>query len=89
MQVAGPKSPPKRRRQCRPFELHFSSDDESYFEALVRIFGRAMKAIDTLPKRQRPALLARLNAVRQVSHDFGYGVGEDMDSLLEEHGGYG
>ena len=89
MQVAGPKSPPKRQRQCRPFELHFSLDDESNFEALVRMFGQALKAIDTLPQMQRLALLARLDAVRQVSHDIGYGVGEDMDSLLEEHGGYG
>jgi hypothetical protein len=89
MQVAGPKSPPKRRTQCRPFELHFSSDDESYFEALVRMFGQALKAIDTMPQTQRPAPLARLDAVRQISHEFGYGVVEDMDSLLEAHGGYG
>ena len=66
-----------------------SLDDESYFEALVRMFSQALKVIDTLPQKQRPALLARLDAVRQISHDIGYGVGEDMDSLLEEHGGYG
>lgn len=89
MQVAGPKSPPKRRTQCRPFELHFSSDDESYFEALVRMFGQALKAIHTLPQTQRPALLARLDAVRQINHAIGYGGGEDMDSLLHEHDGYG
>ena len=64
-------------------------DDEGYFEALVRMFGQALKAIDTLPQTQRSALLARLDAVRQISHDIGYGVGGDMDSLLEEHGGYG
>ena len=89
MQFAGPKSPPKRRRQRRPYELHFSLDDESYFEALVRMFAQALKAIDTLPQTQRPALLARLDAVRQISHEYGYGVGEDMGSLLEAHGGCG
>lgn len=89
MQVAGPKSPPKRRRQCRAYELHFRLDDESYLESLVRVFGRALKAVDTLPQTQRPALLARLDAVRRISHDIAYGVGEDMDSLLEEHGGHG
>ena len=65
-----------------------SSDDEGYCEALVRMFGQALKAIDTLPRTQRSALLACLDAGRQVSYDIGYGVGEDMDSLLEEHGGY-
>jgi hypothetical protein len=89
MQIAGPKSPPKQRRQSSPFELHFSLDDESYFEALVRMFGQALKVIKTLPQTQPPALLARLDAVRQISHAIGYGVGEDMDSLLHEHGGYG
>ena len=53
------------------------------------MFGQALKAIDTLPRTQRLALLARLDAVHQVSHDIGYGVGQDRDSLLEEHGGYG
>ena len=52
-----------------------SLDDESYFEALVRMFGQALKVIDTLPQTQRPALLAHLDAVRQISHDIGYGVG--------------
>ena len=64
-------------------------DDEGDFEALVRMFGQALKAIDTLPQTQRPALLARLDAVRQITHAVGYGVGEGMDSLLHEHGGYG
>ena len=63
--------------------------DEGYFQALVLMLGQSLKAIDNVPQTQRPALLARLNAARQVSHDFSYGVGEDMDSLLEEHGGYG
>lgn len=66
-----------------------SLDDEGDFEALVRMFGQALKAIDTLPQTQRPALLARLDAVRQINHAIGYGVGEGMDSLLHEHGGYG
>jgi hypothetical protein len=27
----------------------------------------------------------RLDRVRQISHDFGYGVGDDMDYLVAEH----
>ena len=77
------------REQATGFGRDASLGDEGHFEALVRMFCQALKTIDTLPQTQRSALLARLNAVHQLSHDFGHGVGEDMDSLLEEHGGYG
>ena len=45
------------------------------------MLGRAMKVIVTLPQTQRPMLRTRLDAVRQVSHDFGYGVGEDLGQV--------
>ena len=77
------------REQATGLGRDASLCDEGHFEALVRMFCQALKTIDTLPQTQGPALLARLNAVHQLSHDFGHGVGEDMDSLLEEHGGYG
>jgi hypothetical protein len=32
-------------------------------------------------------LIARLDKVRAVSHNFGYGVGDDMDSLLAKYVG--
>ena len=68
----------------------FSNDvglqDEGYFDALVRMFEQALKAVATLPETQRPALWTRLQMVRNRSHDIGYGVGEDMDALLTEHG---
>jgi hypothetical protein len=31
------------------------------------------------------ALIARLDRVRIISHNFGYGVGDDMDSLLANY----
>jgi hypothetical protein len=34
----------------------------------------------------KASLLQRLDAVRHLSHNFGYGVGDEMDSLLAEHG---
>ena len=37
--------------------------------------------------QSRNALIARLNKVRTVSHNFGYGVGDDMDSLLAKYVG--
>lgn len=68
----------------------FSSDvglqDEGYFDALVRMFEQALKAIGALPDGQRPPLWARLKKVRSISHNFGYGVGDDMGELLVEHG---
>lgn len=59
--------------------------DEAYFSALVRMFEHALKVIDTLPASDRPEFLARLDAVRRTSHNFGYGVGDDMDALFTEH----
>lgn len=68
----------------------FSSDiglqDEGYFDALVRMFGQALKVMDALPEVPRSALLGRLDAVRCLGHNLGYGVGDDMDDLLAEHG---
>lgn len=68
----------------------FSSDiglqDEGYFDALVRMFGQALKVMDALPEAPRSALLGRLDAVRSLGHNLGYGVGDDMDDLLAEHG---
>lgn len=68
----------------------FSNDvglqDEGYFDALVRMFGQALKTIDALPEDCKPALMARLDSVRHISHNFGYGVGDDMDDLLAGYG---
>jgi hypothetical protein len=68
----------------------FSNDvglqDEGYFDALVRMFEQALKTIDALPEDCKSALMVRLDAVRHISHNFGYGVGDDMDDLLAEYG---
>ena len=67
----------------------FSNDvglqDEGYFNALVRMFEQALKVIGTLPASDRLELFARLDAVRRTSHNFGFGVGDDMDVLLDDH----
>lgn len=53
----------------------FSSDvglqDEGYFNALVRMFEQALKIIGTLPEGDRLDMVARLDAVRRTSHNFG------------------
>ena len=59
--------------------------DDGYFNALVRMFEQALKTIACLSAGDRHALIARLDKVRAVSHNFGYGVGDDMDSLLAKY----
>ena len=61
-------------------------DDEGHSSALVRMFGQALKAILALPPEQRGALPARLDAVRSACDGMGYGVVDDMDAFLAEHG---
>jgi len=63
------------------------NQDEGYFDALVRMFEQALKVIGQLPAPDRNALIVRLDRVRAISHNFGYGVGDDMDSLLARHSG--
>lgn len=67
------------------FSNDFGLQDEGYFNALVRMFEQALDVIGTLPEGARLALVARLDAVRRTSHNFGYGIGDDMDALLAEH----
>ncbi|MEO8723038.1 MAG: hypothetical protein ABI395_05870 [Sphingobium sp.] len=71
--------------QASGFSQDIGLQDESYFDALIRIFTKAMEAIQLLPDAQRQLFWDRLNAVRTVSHDFGYGVGDDMDEIFEEY----
>jgi hypothetical protein len=59
--------------------------DDSYFDALVRMFEQALKIISHLSASDRNPLIGRLDQVRNISHNFGYGVGDDMDSLLARH----
>jgi hypothetical protein len=59
--------------------------DESYLDALVRMFEQALRAIAQLPASDRNALMARLDRVRVMSHNFGYSVGDDMDFLLDDY----
>lgn len=48
--------------------------------------GNAVYGIRALPEDRQTDLYGRLDAVRRISHNFGYGVGDDMDDLLAEHG---
>ena len=60
--------------------------DESFFNSLIGMFGQALAVIGQLPASDGDGLVARLDAVCVISHRFGYGVGEDLESLLGMHG---
>jgi hypothetical protein len=67
----------------------FSNDvglqDENYFHSLLHMFEQALKTIATLPEPERPILWARLDQVCRVSHNLGYGVGDNMSALLAQY----
>ncbi len=71
------------------FTCDVGLDDEAYLNALVRMFEQALKTIATLPQSQHPELWARLDVVRDRGQNIGYGVGDDMNDLLAEHGADG
>jgi hypothetical protein len=71
--------------QAAGFCSDIGNEDEGYFDALVRMFEGALKLATTLPAHGRDGLVSRLDGVRQISHKFGYGVGDDMDFLLSKY----
>jgi hypothetical protein len=71
--------------QAAGFCSDIVNEDEGYFDALVRMFEQALKLANTLPSPGRDDLIARLDAAREISHKFGYGVGDDMDFLLSKY----
>ena len=71
--------------QAAGFCSDIYTDDEGYFDALVRMFEQALKFANALSTDRREDLVSRLDRVRAISHDFGYGVGDDMDFLLSKY----
>jgi hypothetical protein len=71
--------------QASGFASDVGYQDESYFNARVRMFEQALMIVTTLPASSRDALVARLDRVRSISHKCGYSVGDDMDSILAKH----
>jgi hypothetical protein len=71
--------------QASGFASDLGYQDESYLNALVRMFEQSVAAANTLPADTRDALIARLDRVRTAGHQCGYGVGDDMDSILTKH----
>lgn len=68
------------------FSNEVGFDEGGYFDALLRMFEQALKAMPKLQELQRPAFWQRVDTVRRISHKFSYGIGAEMDFLLAEYG---
>jgi hypothetical protein len=72
--------------QAAGFVRDVGLQDESYFDALLRMYGRALTAVAVLQDRERAEKIERLGRVRAACRDVGYGVFDEMTMLLEESG---
>jgi hypothetical protein len=67
-------------------------EEETYFVALIRMYGRSLNLVLSLPAPERPTYVERLNGLRSRAGKFGWGVQDQVNSLwydadLLEHGG--
>lgn len=69
---------------CMELLRYCGMEDDGYFDALIRAFEQALKAIVQLDPQQQDAFLERLDRIRDQGHAWGMeGV---MDDLLAEYG---
>lgn len=67
------------------FTSQYGNDDVGYYNALIRMFEEALQCASNLPDDQEKGFVARLEDVRDVCHQFGYGVGDEMNDLFMEY----
>ena len=58
-----------------------SMEDESYFAALIRMYGRSLEIVSNLPPARRTTYLERLDKLRSRAGNVGWGVEEELNSL--------
>jgi hypothetical protein len=69
-----------------------SIEDESYFAALIRMYGRSIEFVSKLPPPERTTYVERLDKLRSRGRNAGWEVEEEFNSLwyaaaLDEHQG--
>ena len=69
-----------------------SIEDESYFAALIRMYGRSIEFVSRLPPAERATYLGRLDKLRSRGRNVGWMVEDEFNSLwyaaaLFEHQG--
>jgi hypothetical protein len=70
---------------CMNFLDTCGMDDESYFDALVRMMEQAINSLKQLPIEQQAAFIERLDKIRHRSSRYGYGVEEGIEMLMEKY----
>jgi hypothetical protein len=58
-----------------------SIDDEKYFAALIRMYGRSLEIVSSLPRAERSTYLERLGRLRSRGRSVGWVVEEEINSL--------
>ena len=58
-----------------------SIEDEGYFAALIRMYGRSLELVSSLPPAERSSYLDRLGRLRSRGRNVGWGVEEEINSL--------
>lgn len=71
---------------CADFLSFCGVEDEAYFVAIVNVVEQALNALIELDEKGQQALLERLYILWSQSTDWGWGVSEDIISLMDEHG---
>ena len=58
-----------------------SMEDDGYFAALIRMYGRSLKFVSCLPPAERTTYLDRLDELRSRGRNVGWVVEEEFNSL--------
>ena len=58
-----------------------SMEDESYFAALIRMYGRSLEIVSSLPPAERTRYLERLDKLRSRGRNVGWAVEEEFNNL--------
>lgn len=72
--------------QAAGFSRDVGMEGDSWFSSLTRVFADALRLAITLPDERQASYLERLDRVRDISQHFGWGVGDEMNSLWVEYG---
>ena len=59
-------------------------DDEKYFVALIRMYGRSLEIVSSLPLTERSTYLERLDRLKPHTRNVGWVVDEAFDGLWYE-----
>ena len=71
--------------QAAGFCREVAYQDTAYSDALVRMFEQALRTTDAVNSGAiRERLLGKLDHVRDIGHELGYGIGDNMDILFAQ-----